>query len=167
MLLIMQILNFFKKDMYKKGRSIVRFLPFFLALFSCSTNISQYGRVVKSGLTNTNSFIFSVTEEYLEDHKKSVIDKNNPKMTKAESWLLLKLLQDKKYCLNEKGETSFRIKSKQEKIYDMTFAHLIEENYNARPVTPRMYYGECFNRESGMTSEELVKKAKDDIGKLK
>jgi hypothetical protein len=30
-----------------------------------------------------------------------------------------------------------------------------------------MYYGECINRSSDMTSEEVVKKAKDDIGKLK
>jgi hypothetical protein len=37
----------------------------------------------------------------------------------------------------------FTITSRQEKIYDMTFAHLIEESYNARPVAPRMYFGQC------------------------
>jgi hypothetical protein len=64
------------------------------------------------------------------------------KITKAENDLLAKLLKQSKYCQNDK-EPPFIITSKQEKIYDMTFAHLIEENYNARPIVPKTYFGQC------------------------
>ncbi len=64
-------------------------------------------------------------------------------MTEAESDLLRSLLKQQRYCINKDGEISFIITSKQEKIYDMTFAHLIEQSYNARPLTPVMYYGVC------------------------
>jgi hypothetical protein len=156
------------RNKINKGSLIARLLPFFIVLTSCSSiDINQYGRVVKSSSANQNSFIFSVSEEYLEDNKNSKIDKNNPKMTKAESGLLKKILKKQDYCINEKGDLSFRITSRQEKIYDMTFAHLIEESYNARPVAPRMYYGECVNSHSGMTREEVMKKVQDEVGKLK
>jgi hypothetical protein len=56
---------------------------------------------------------------------------------------LTNLLKEQKYCLNDSGYPSFIITSRQEKIYDMTFAHLIEQNYNARPIAPRMYFGQC------------------------
>ena len=66
-------------------------------------------------------------------------------MSVAELKLLMKFLQNNKYCINKNGELSFEIKSKQEKIYDVTFSSLIEQSYNARPVAPTTYFGECLN----------------------
>ncbi|MDA0902517.1 MAG: hypothetical protein O3B09_03815 [Proteobacteria bacterium] len=64
-------------------------------------------------------------------------------MTKSETKLLSKLLKNGGYCINSEGDLSFSIISKQEKIYDATFASLIDENYNAKSVTPVTYFGEC------------------------
>lgn len=140
----MQNLSFNQAEtIYKKGRIILGCLPFFIFTASCSGDLSQYGRVTQNGAGNKSSFVFSVSEEYLKKNQDSPKDELNPKMTKAESALLLKLLKQQKYCLNDEGKTLFAITSKQEKIYDMTFAHLIEQNYNARPLSPRTYYGQC------------------------
>jgi hypothetical protein len=81
-------------------------------------------------------------------------------MTEAESELLVKLLKQSKYCFNSDEKIFFKITSKQEKIYDMTFAHLIEQNYNARPVTPLMYYGECTSKP--VTQKEAIKQVIDE-----
>ena len=89
-----------------------------------------------------NSFIFVVSEEFAKISNKSKRDKYNPKVTKAEAKLLNKILRKNQYCQNGKNP-SFIITSKQEKIYDMTFAHLIEENYNAKPIVPKTYFGKC------------------------
>ena len=67
------------------------------------------------------------------------------KMSVAELKLLIKFLRYNKYCINKSGKLSFRINSKQEKIYDVTFSSLIEQNYNASPITPVTYFGECAN----------------------
>ena len=61
----------------------------------------------------------------------------------AELKLLMSFLRDEKYCINKNGELSFKINSNQEKIYDVTFSSLIEQNYNAKPVSPVTYFGEC------------------------
>jgi hypothetical protein len=137
------LLSSVTKIFLKKGSLIFWLLPFFIVISSCSEDLSQYGRVVKNSPSSKNSFIFSVKEEYLNSHKNSKIDRKNPKMTEAESDLLRSLLKQQRYCINKDGEISFIITSKQEKIYDMTFAHLIEQSYNARPLTPVMYYGVC------------------------
>lgn len=149
---------------FKKGGLIARWLPFFI-LTACA-DFSHCGKVVQNNSMNKDSFIFSVSEEYLEENKKSKIDKNHPKMTKSESRLLKYILKEQGYCINEDNKIAFRINSRQEKIYDMTFAYLIAESYNARPVTPRMYYGECVNKNTSMTKEEMLKKLKDEVGKL-
>jgi hypothetical protein len=64
-------------------------------------------------------------------------------MTNAEVALLNSILRQRKYCILELGKPSFKIISRQEKIYDTTFSHLIEQNYRAKPASPRTYYGEC------------------------
>ena len=87
-------------------------------------------------------FLFTVSEEFIKENQNSAVDKDHPKMTEAEVSLLEKLLAEKKYCMDGMSP-SFEVNSRQEKIYDMTFTHLIEENYNARPVTPRSYFGRC------------------------
>jgi hypothetical protein len=128
---------------FKKGRSFL-LLPFFLFVTSCSVvNLSHYGRVTFHNGQQKNSFVFYVNDDFLKKNSNSKRDANNPKITEAESKLLLSLLKQKKSCLNKSQTPSFRIISRQEKIYDVTFAHLIESNYNAEPVAPRMYFGRC------------------------
>ncbi len=117
-------------------------LPFFVFTISCVADLSKYGRVTLHNTSDRESFIFSVNDAFLAA--------NPPKqkeeamlVSEAENKLLIALLMQKKYCLNSQGKPLFTVSSRQEKIYDMTFAHLIEQNYNARPVAPRMYFGHC------------------------
>lgn len=93
------------------------------------------------------SFTFFVEDDFIEKNIDSKIDKKNPKLTKAEAKLLYKILKQQKYCVNSDNDIFFKINSRQEKIYDVTFAHLIEQNYRAKPVSPRMYFGECLEKE--------------------
>ena len=126
-------------------------LSLFLVVASCAANInkSRYGRVeLYNGASDRSSFVFTVSDEFTSSHKDSPKDKTNPKITEAESELLTSLLKAKKICLNDDNVTAFEITSRQEKIYDATFAHLIEENYRARPLAPRMYVGKCINLRS-------------------
>jgi len=129
------------KIISKKGRSLT-LLPFFIFIVSCASDPSRYGRVSPHNTGDQNSFTFTVSDEFLEDNYKSPPDKENPKLNKAEAKLLYSLLKEKKYCLVE-GTPQFNITSRQEKIYDMTFAHLIEQNYRSRPIVPRTYFGNC------------------------
>lgn len=126
----------------KKGGSFL-LLPFFLLVISCAFDQSQHGRVTFHNKPNQDSFVFSVTDEFVRKNSTSPANKKNPKMTEAEAKLLSTLLKQKSYCLNKYGTPLFHITSRQEKIYDMTFAHLIEQNYNAKAVAPRMYFGRC------------------------
>jgi hypothetical protein len=140
----MQILKLIKSRSfnYKKGGKLI-FLPFFLFAISCAANSSKYGRVTLHNTADKNSFVFSASEEFTRINSASPKDKKFPKMTQAEANLLTNLLKEQKYCLSGLGFPSFIITSRQEKIYDMTFAHLIEKNYNTRPIAPRMYFGQC------------------------
>ena len=118
-------------------------LPFFMLVFSCAADLSRYGRVTLHHSVNKNSFLFSVNDEFLKDNSKSKLDKTHPKMSKAEVKLLKVLLNQQSYCLNRFGVPGFIITSRQQKVYDMTYAHLIESNYNTKSVAPRMYFGQC------------------------
>ncbi len=149
-----QTLNFLKTLLRKKSRTIFGSLLFFVFATSCAKDLTQYGRVTLYGQGSKN-FTFFVSEEYLRANQDSKPDKSNPKLTKAEAELLLNLLEKRNYCVNDRGNIVYSITSRQEKIYDMTFAHLIEQNYNARPVTPLMYYGECLSRP--LKQKEVVK----------
>jgi hypothetical protein len=133
--------KFFLKIILKMGRSLW-FLPIFF-VFSCSINASKYGKVSLHSVGERSSFMFSVNDEFLEKYEDSKPDKEHPKLSKIEAKLLYQLLKEKNYCVNKEGETAFRITAKQEKVYDITFAHLIEQNYRAKPLTPRMFFGEC------------------------
>ncbi|MBM5782331.1 MAG: hypothetical protein FJ368_02800 [Pelagibacterales bacterium] len=126
----------------------MRLLPFFVFLVSCEGDLSRYGKVERSAAKSGDYFIFSVSEEYNKSYPNSEPDVQNPKITKAENKLLTKLLQKKGYCISEDGDAKFKITSKQEKVFDMTFAHLIEQHYNARPITPVIYYGRCFDEKA-------------------
>jgi hypothetical protein len=124
---------------------LLRRIALLLLAASCATNKTSYGRVELYGVGNDrNSFVFTVSDEFTVANKNSHRDKTNPKITEAESDLLASLLKEKNFCLNKDGVPAFEITSRQEKIYDATFAHLIEENYRSRPLTPRTYSGRCW-----------------------
>ena len=114
-----------------------------LILFSCASGSLHQGRVDLYGAGDLNSFVFTVSDEFILSHKDSIPDKKNPKITQAEAVLLVTLLKEKKFCLDSDGDLLFEITSRQEKIFDATFAHLIEESYKARAIAPKMYFGKC------------------------
>jgi ABC-type oligopeptide transport system substrate-binding subunit len=128
---------------HKKGRKIFFFLSFLFFAVSCVTDLSRHGRVTLHSTADKDSFVFSVSDEFLQQNPDSPKNSKLFNMSDAELRLLEKLLKQKKYCLGTFGSPNFTITSRQEKIYDMTFAHLIEKNYNARSVAPRMYFGQC------------------------
>lgn len=139
-------LRLFLKFNYKKGRSFL-LLPFFIFMTYCAVDLKMsHGRITLHNTGDKNSFIFLVDDEFIDANKNSPQDEYNPRMTVAESKLLLLLLREKKYCLNDAGNPIFTITSRQEKIFDVTFAHLIAENYRANPIAPRMYFGQCILR---------------------
>jgi hypothetical protein len=134
--------KFIIKNILKKGGSIL-LLPFFIALFSCAQgDLANLGKLSFHNTGGKESFIFTVSDEFIADNKDSPADEYNAKISEAEAELLTKILSRNNYCDNKKTP-SFVITSKQEKIFDMTFAHLIEENYNARAIVPRTYFGQC------------------------
>jgi hypothetical protein len=135
---------FLQRIIIKKGGGFL-LLPFLFCIASCSNNLAESGKVsLHESLGENKYFVFTVSDKFLEKNKESPADEANPKMSEAESQLLIKLLKEKRYCANG-SELSFVINSRQEKVYDMTFAHLIEKNYNARPISPRSYFGRCRN----------------------
>ncbi len=131
----------------KKPLIIFSYLITFF-LYSCASNsdYSEYGKISFDNNADRNSFTFLVSDEYIASYAKSPADKNYPKMTEAEVKLLVKILKNNENCLDKNGHLSFVIISKQEKIYDTTFSRLIEQNYNARPIVPAMYFGRCNQR---------------------
>lgn len=115
----------------------------FILFTSCTEQFLGQGRVALHSGANKNSFVFAVDDSYTVKNANSPRDKKNPKMSKAESKLLTFLLKQKSYCTDKGRTPRFLITSFQEKVYDATFAHLIEENYNAKSIAPRMYFGHC------------------------
>lgn len=126
-------------------RQLLNLFFIFVAASSCATSKSRYGRVKVYSANDRSSFVFTVSDEFIVAHKDSPQDKSNPRITEAEAELLKYLLKEKSFCINQGDGPSFEITSRQEKIYDATFAHLIEENYRSRPLTPRTYAGKCRN----------------------
>ena len=84
-----------------------------------------------------------VSEDFLLQNRSSAIHKKHNKLTNAEFDLLLSLLKEKQYCLNDKNKYDFSIDSRQEKIFDVTYSQLIAKSYNAKPISPVSYYGSC------------------------
>ncbi|MBL6664638.1 MAG: hypothetical protein ISQ34_02210 [Rickettsiales bacterium] len=117
---------------------VISLLAFLLQ--SCA-DPSKYGVVKTHG--DKNSFMFLVSEDFSKKHKHSKSDPLNPRISKAESKLLSSLLERERICTDNSISPSYVITSKQEKIYDATYASLIEENYNAKSITPLTFYGRC------------------------
>lgn len=130
----------FQKKMLLQTLSFAALL---FSIASCAKDISSHGRLdfYKSG--DRGFFVFSVGDDFIKTNSDSPKDKDNPIITAAESDLLKSLMKKKGVCLNKSGDPQFKVISKQEKVYDATFAHLIEENYRARPLTPISYSGKC------------------------
>ncbi len=122
----------------------IYFLTILFLIFSCEKDLSGGKISIYNNSQNQKNFIFSVDESYLQENKKnSKPDLDHPEMSFPEAELLRLIMIRDKICINDYSNPSFDITSKQEKIYDITFAGLIEQNYNAKPITPRRYYGKC------------------------
>ncbi len=130
-------LGFLKKK-HKKG---IIFLIMSFLLFCCSVenNYSSYVRVEKIG--SKKFFTFFVDDEFIVKNYKSPPWKKFPKISVAEYGLLLKLIKEDSKCGFEKFDIV--IHSRQDKVYDITFTHLVSQNYRARPISPVIYNGEC------------------------
>lgn len=129
---------------------IFSFSDFLLVLFclfvvQCSSdNISKDKAKLEfydSG--KKKSFSFVISDEFASEIKNSVADESFPKMKKLEMKLLIKLLKKSNYCRDDNGKLSFIVKTRQEKIYDVTFSSLVGQNYNIKPVSPVTYFGDC------------------------
>jgi len=111
-------------------------------LSSCNKeNLKDKGRV--NFYDNNGQFAFTVSDKFYKESKKSKKNKINPKITEKEAELLDKIMLQKKACLSKNGEPKYLILTRQEKIYDVTYAKLIEQNYKAKPITPITYFGKC------------------------
>ena len=125
------------------------FLSRFLIILLLASCANQFGynkdaaKLSFFNSANKKAFSFVINEQFIKANAKSDPSVLYPKMNVAELKLLMSFLRDNKYCINKNGELSFKINSKQEKIYDVTFSSLIEQNYNAKPVSPTTYFGEC------------------------
>src|SRR5690242_6660928 len=70
------------------------------SIFSCATPYqARDGKISLLNSADKNSFSFSVSEEFTRANVDSEKDKKNPLITKAESSLLIYLLKQKNYCL--------------------------------------------------------------------
>jgi hypothetical protein len=115
-----------------------------LFLLSCSLRMDSVGaKLFLFDSVNKKSFSFVVSDFFLKKHPNSRPSSLYSKMSVDELKILMHLLKRDKYCINQTGDLSFKINSKQEKIYDITFSNLIEKSYNARPISPITYFGEC------------------------
>ena len=142
-------------SLIKKGRSFL-LLPFFIFAISCNSDLTRNGKVTMHTSIGKNSFIFLVNDDFVEKNNSAKPDKKNPRLNQAEAKLLYQILTQKKYCLNDDGKPLFKVSSRQERIYDTTFAHLVEQNYKARPVVPRTFFGECVSDVSNLSNHENV-----------
>jgi hypothetical protein len=129
----------------KKSSKITILLLLFLITLACtSKKASKSPASLSFHITGSKkTFIFTVSEDFLSQNKSSAVHKKHTKLTNAEFDLLLSLLKEKKYCLDNKNKYAFSIDSRQEKIFDVTYSQLIAKSYNAKPISPVSYYGSC------------------------
>ncbi len=122
---------------------IIFFLVLLTLFSSCARDMTKYGKVqiYKSG--SSSAFSFKIEEDFVRYSQSSNRDEKHTLMNEDEVDLLNKLLVNENLCLDEYNHPNFIITSKQEKIYDVTFANLIEQSYNAKPISPLTYYGRC------------------------
>lgn len=124
------------------------FILLLLIITSCATTLSKEDKhsaklSFLNSANNKKAFSFAISDDFIKNHIDSKPSELYSKMNVDELALLTKFLQNNNYCINKNGELSFKITSKQDKVYDITFSSLIEQNYNARPISPATYFGEC------------------------
>lgn len=122
---------------------IISSILLLILIQSCSQDLSRYGKVKEYRSANGVAFLFKVEESFTNSHNSTNRDKGQSMMNGDETSLLNRLLVKGKLCLDQYNYPNYKITSKQKKIYDITFANLIEQNYNAKSVTPLTYYGQC------------------------
>lgn len=112
---------------------------------SCSKiDVGRYGKVsLYKSTSKSPTFLFKVEESYIAKTSSSKQDDEHPLLNKAQVNLLNQILISQKLCLDQYNYPKFKITSKQQRIYDVTFANLIEQSYNAKPVTPLTFFGRC------------------------
>lgn len=136
------------KFFMKPTINIVSIFLIFL-LFSCSVDIGRFSddkKLAKLSFFNSSNkktFSFVISGKFFKKHRNKRPSDLYHKMNVDELGLLKSFLRDGNHCFNRDGNLSFKINSKQEKIYDVTFSNLIEKSYNAKPISPTTYFGEC------------------------
>ncbi len=112
---------------------------------SCAiVDADKYGKVsLYKSTSKSPTFLFKVEESYVAKTIDSAKDEEHPLLSEAQVKLLNQILINQKLCLDEYNYPKFTITSKQQRIYDVTFANLIEQSYNAKPVTPLTFFGKC------------------------
>tara|TARA_A100001015_G_scaffold294282_1_gene371879 strand:+ start:2578 stop:2940 length:363 start_codon:yes stop_codon:yes gene_type:complete len=112
---------------------------------SCAKiDAAKYGKVsLYKSTSKSPTFLFKVEESYVAKTIDSSKDDDHPLLSEAQANLLNQILINQKLCLDEYNYPKFTITSKQQRIYDVTFANLIDQSYNAKPVTPLTFFGKC------------------------
>lgn len=103
----------------------------------------KYGKISFQATSQNEYFTFTVDDNFYKKYKNSANHKEHPRLSEEEFKMLNTLLKSKKYCVKKTFNPNFEILSRQEKIFDATFAKLIAESYNAKSVSPVSYYGRC------------------------
>lgn len=122
----------------------IKFIILAIILNSCvHENITQYGNIrTLENNGKERNFMFLVNDDELKKIYEFKYSNKKDIISKIEIELLEQLLHKHKLC-TKKNKLKYQIKSKQEKIYDKTFSHLIRQNYNLRPSVPTTYFGKC------------------------
>lgn len=119
-------------------------VPFFFLLLSSCVSTSVRDARVQFDESDKTSFVFFIEHRNRAGHLNVERSELHPQLTKEEARVLDKILRKQGSCsLNNDKIPSFQVISRQEEVYDVTYAGLIEQNYNPRPVAPIMYFGRC------------------------
>lgn len=113
------------------------------SLSACgTTDYSKYATLSTYDRGSKRAFSLVVKGDFAKKIPKDDYNENKH-ISNSEIKILEKLLKQNKYCLNKDGKLSFVVLWRQDEIYDVTFADLVVQSYNARALTPLTYFGEC------------------------
>jgi len=131
-------------NFFKILKNILIF-PALIIIYSCyNPDYKTLGKLTFHATNKDEFFIYNVDEKFYQKYKNSANNKEHPRLSDEETKMLKYLLKKNKYCIKNSFNPKFEILSRQEKIYDATFAKLIAQNYNAKPLSPVSYYGKCY-----------------------
>jgi len=116
----------------------------FLSLHSCTNqDYYKHGKLTFHATSTKEFFIFNVDDSFYKKYKNSANNSQHPRLSDEEYKMLIALLKKHEYCNKNSFQPKFEIISRQEKIYDATFASLIAKTINSKSLTPVSYYGSC------------------------